>query len=199
MAADPEHTARKWDAQDIKGAIGKICTGPRGKTIESFDTSGYEEMKRLHEFLLPDYTVLEFGGGIGRIAKHVAPLTKKMIVVDISSQMIKLGRDIWCKDIPNIEWVQNLYNIPLNDNSVDFAYSLVVFLHLRTESRDAVHWLGEMCRVLKPGGYIVIGDIIQIDPVQDLEFVESKKKYPDLPNDKAVLTILRKGDLCEDT
>lgn len=199
MAANPERTAQKWNAPDIKSAMARICTGRVGKTTETFDTSGYEEMERIHDFLLPDYTVLEFGGGIGRIAKHVAPLVKKMIVIDISSEMIRLGKDIWCKDISNIEWVQNLYNIPLNDNSIDFAYSLVVFYHLRMESRDAVYWLEEMCRVLKPGGYIIIGDIIQTDPVQGLEFVESKKKFPNISQDLGILTTFRKRETHEDT
>ena len=59
-------------------------------------------MERLREFLHEDYTVLDFGGGVGRIAKHVAPLVKEVILIDITPEMLEIGSTVWCNGIPNI-------------------------------------------------------------------------------------------------
>lgn len=55
-------------------------------------------------------------------------------------------------DGPNVDLVGPSHNIPLSDESVDIVTSSSCFEH------DTMFWISfkEMCRVLKPGGYMYI-------------------------------------------
>lgn len=103
-------------------------------------------------FLSPEMTVLEVGPGGGKWTVRIAPRVKKMIVLDVSKEMLKRTKKR-CDDegISNIEYV--LANgkdfQPIADESVDFFFSYDVFVHIALE--DTWPYSQEIARVLAPG------------------------------------------------
>jgi len=107
-------------------------------------------------FLRPDMTVLEVGPGGGKWTIRIAPLVKKVIVLDVAAEMLDRTR-ARCESlgITNVEFVQGSGKdfTPIASGSVDMFFSYDVFVHIALE--DTFPYAGEIARVLKPGGISV--------------------------------------------
>ena len=73
---------------------------------------------------------MDLGCGSGRWAKYISPKVKKLILVDPSKEAL-------CVAKKNLDGLKNLIfycndidSVPIDDNSLDFAYSLGVLHHL---------------------------------------------------------------------
>lgn len=97
---------------------------------------------------------LDFGCGVGRLARALAGEFSKVIAVDISSAMLAEASKA-NQDIGNIEFIHNTRNdltiIP--ENSVDFIYSNIVLQHLPANRQTL--YIRAFCKVLSPGGVMV--------------------------------------------
>ena len=89
---------------------------------------------------------IDIGCGTGRWAKFVSDKTKELILLDASEQALNVAK----KNLINKENIkflnQSVGDIKLEDNSVDFAYSLGVLHHIQ----DLKLALMEINRILKP-------------------------------------------------
>jgi ubiquinone/menaquinone biosynthesis C-methylase UbiE len=100
-----------------------------------------------------DSTVLEVGPGGGKWTVRIAPMVKRVIVLDVAEEMLKRTK-ARCNalGLTNVEFL--LANgkdfHPLTDDSVDFFFSYDVFVHIALE--DTWPYTQEIARVLKPGG-----------------------------------------------
>ncbi len=107
-------------------------------------------------WLNPDMTVLEVGPGGGKWTVRIAPFVKKVIVVDVASEMLRRTRER-CEGlgIHNVEFVEaNGKDFrPVPDQSVDLFFSYDVFVHIALE--DTFPYAAEIARVLKPGAVSV--------------------------------------------
>ena len=127
----------------------------KGITEEEFRQSGEDDYNRL---LVIDNkredikgTFLEIGCGTGRMTEFIAQDWEKVVAVDISGEMIRQGKKR-LKDFGNIEWHEtDGETIPLKDSSVDFAFSYLVFQHIKTKGMIKRNFK-EVLRVLKPNG-----------------------------------------------
>ena len=95
---------------------------------------------------------LEIGCGIGRILIPMTGIFGEVIGVDISDEMVKLGKE----KISNIKNCKILENSGsdlsfLEDNYFDFCYSFIVFQHIPEKSIVA-GYITEVSRILKPNG-----------------------------------------------
>jgi ubiquinone/menaquinone biosynthesis C-methylase UbiE len=102
-------------------------------------------------------TILELGAGTGRFSISLSRKAKLLYALDKSRPMLKLlRRKIRAKGIRNIRILESDYRkIPLPKESVDIAFSVWSFPH------NSAVWekdLGEIKRVLKPGGRMVFVD-----------------------------------------
>src|SRR5438445_2859381 len=102
----------------------------------------------------PDDTVLDVGAGTGFLTEAAAMVARKVIALDFSRGMsdeaiAKLGKGKVEFRIGNVERMQ------LQDSSVNVVIGNMV-LHHCPHPRAAV---GEMSRVLKPGGRIAFSDL----------------------------------------
>jgi SAM-dependent methyltransferase len=95
-------------------------------------------------------TILDFGCGCGRVMRHWHSLSgPRLYGTDYNPYPIS-----WCHGaLPFAEFGTNdsESQLPYKDNSLDFVYAISVFSHLTHALQ--IYWMGELLRVLKPGGY----------------------------------------------
>ena len=113
------------------------------------------EIFPLFGLLDPNATVGDLGAGTGHFSARVAPFVTKVIAVDASEDMLVLAHKR-LDGISNVDLRRGeLENLPIDDGELDIAILLLV-LHYVV---DPVTILSEACRVLAPGGRLVIVDM----------------------------------------
>lgn len=128
-----------------------VADAPRG--------IAYADERPFLAFLLPlldaEQDVLEVGGGDGRISRHVAPRTRRVVVSDVSPTMVKEARENLAKFKNVTTHLARAYTLaPLEDASfhVVFAQGVLPWLDVNV----GLALLDEMHRVVRPGGTIVV-------------------------------------------
>jgi ArsR family transcriptional regulator len=107
----------------------------------------------------PDWVIGDLGCGTGQVAASLAPFIKQIIAVDRSNDMLQAARRR-LRDVPNVDVRQGeLEALPIQDSELDAATLLLVLHHL-PEPLDA---LAEAARVLRPGGRLLISDMLPHD------------------------------------
>ena len=121
--------------------------------------------------LMPPMVIADLGAGEGAFALLLAQQAKKVIAVDSSAKMIEVGREQALRHgVENVEYrLGDMEEIPIGDGEVDlvfFSQSLHHALHPERAVEDV--W-----RILKPGGRIVILDLVKH------RFEEARELYAD--------------------
>jgi SAM-dependent methyltransferase len=104
----------------------------------------------------PDWTVVDLGTGTGQLASILAPHVGRLIAVDESPAMLEAaGRRV--AQFDNVELQRaTLESLPIDSGSADLALMVLVLHHLADPERA----LAEAGRILKPGGRLVIVDMM---------------------------------------
>ena len=135
-----------------------------GHVAENYRTSAVhatgQDLEAIIELvrLVPTPTVLDMGCGAGHVTVGVAPWSTKVVACDLTAAMLD---QVWTlaveRGVTNIETKQaDASYLPFDDASFDIVVSRY----------SAHHWsdlpgaLAECHRVLKPGGHLIIGDIV---------------------------------------
>jgi len=154
-----------------------------GKNIDDFqfEFSGWKDYVKLirDDDLFPKKrVVLEVGCGNGRMTEFIALNAEKVVAIDISATMITEGKKR-LKRANNIEWIEtDGYTIPIPDQSVDNAFSYIVFQHFKTKEMINKNF-DEVYRILKPNGIFKV--LVRIDHVNLNTWwggVISNEEYP---------------------
>ncbi len=117
-----------------------------------------DKVKNGDEFV----TIVDLGCGTGRLTEYMADDFDQVIGIDVSGEMIRLGREK-LEGIPNITLMENDgETIPLEDNSVDIVFSYLVFQHIKDREIVAKNF-EEVSRILKPKGIFKV--LIRSDKV----------------------------------
>ncbi|MEQ9459418.1 MAG: metalloregulator ArsR/SmtB family transcription factor [Phycisphaeraceae bacterium] len=110
--------------------------------------------------LLPDeWVVGDLGCGTGRVVAELAPQVKQVYGIDDSASMLLAARHATA-DMSNVELIEApVEAIPLGDRVLDAALLVLVLTYV--EQIEEV--IAEARRLLKPGGRLVIVDLLQHD------------------------------------
>ena len=110
--------------------------------------------------LLPGTLVVaDLGCGTGHIASEIAPFVERVISVDNSTAMLKAARRRLA-DVPNIDLRRGeLISLPIDDASCDAALIVLALTYI-LEPTAAI---AEAVRILKPGGKLVMIDLLPHD------------------------------------
>jgi SAM-dependent methyltransferase len=96
-------------------------------------------------------SVLDWGCGCGRIARHLLPRGNECFGCDIDADNVA-----WCTDhLPGRYSISALRPpLPYQDGAFDLIYGVSVFTHFRPELEAL--WLGELQRVAAPGALLMM-------------------------------------------
>lgn len=106
-------------------------------------------------YLRPEMAVADVGAGTGFVAAGLAPLVKRVYVVDGSAAMLEVAKNN-LSQFENVEYHEaDGTRLPFPEDSLDAVFANM-YLHHATDPLAAIR---EMVRVLRPGGRLVITDM----------------------------------------
>jgi ubiquinone/menaquinone biosynthesis C-methylase UbiE/biotin operon repressor len=109
--------------------------------------------------LMPPMVIADLGAGEGTFSQLLARRSKKVIAVDNSEKMVEYGRELARKHgVKNLEYRKgDLEEVPIPDATVDLAFFSQALHHAQHPNRA----VAEASRILKPGGRIVVLDLLR--------------------------------------
>jgi ubiquinone/menaquinone biosynthesis C-methylase UbiE len=148
-----------WNARAREDAGYYVAFGARDQDDAAFFATATEtvnsletELRRVPAKQRTQWKALEIGCGPGRLLRPMSRHFAQIYGVDVSDEMVALAKEK-LRDIPNAhpQVCNGAQLTGFADESIDFIYSYAVFQHI--PSREVVlEYLGEVQRVLKPGG-----------------------------------------------
>jgi ArsR family transcriptional regulator len=107
----------------------------------------------------PSWVAGDLGCGTGAVSAALAPFVSRVVAVDSSSAMLQAAKRR-LHDVENVELRRgDLEALPIADSRLDLATMMLVLHHLAEPSRA----MADVARVLKPGGRLVIVDMLPHD------------------------------------
>jgi ubiquinone/menaquinone biosynthesis C-methylase UbiE/DNA-binding HxlR family transcriptional regulator len=122
--------------------------------------------------LLPPLRIADLGAGEGTVSLLLAQRAERVIAVDSSEKMVEYGAEVARRHaVGNLEYrLGDLEELPLADCEVDLALFHQSLHHALHPDRA----LAEAYRVIKPGGRVVVMDLLQH------RFEQAREMYADV-------------------
>jgi ubiquinone/menaquinone biosynthesis C-methylase UbiE/biotin operon repressor len=122
--------------------------------------------------LMPPMVIADLGAGEGTFSQLLARRAKKVIAIDNAEKMVEYGTALARKHgVGNLEYrLGDIEEIPIRSGTVDLAF-FSQSLHHAQHPEKAV---AEAYRILKPGGRIVVLDLLRHT------YLEARELYADV-------------------
>jgi len=172
-----DHYQRALRADEVLAQIDAHY--PAGPTLhqlaplDQLHIGGVAASTRLLERLSPDThgKVLDIGAGLGGLMRQGASLGFQMTGLDITHGFSALNKSLSLRvsqpDAPPLAWVTgDACALPFADNSFD----AVLFQHSLMNMPDVTMVIAESRRVLRPGGQIVMHEVVSGPNVAQLRY-----------------------------
>ena len=120
---------------------GRTQPGDLGKVVK----------RHLRPYVTPNSVVMEIGPGGGRFTQFLVD-AREVVLVDLNKQFFRYLRKRFRRHKTKLRFYQTSgYELEdIDDGSIDFVFSFGTFVHIDAEGID--EYLGEIARVLRPGG-----------------------------------------------
>lgn len=135
--------------------------------IALHDQEGWDHNNHYHRFLLKQLpaqckTVLDIGCGTGEFSRLLAKRVERVVAIDLSSNMIEVAKQR-SRQFSNIDFqVADVSQWEPTAEQFDVIVSIATLHHLPVESL-----LPNLKAALKPGGRLVILDLLEHETLQD--------------------------------
>lgn len=109
--------------------------------------------------LMPPMVIADLGAGEGTFSQLLARRAKKVIAVDNSEKMVAYGAELARKHgVANLEYrLGDIEEVPIRSGTVDLTFFSQALHHAQHPDRA----VAEAFRILKPGGRIVVLDLLR--------------------------------------
>ncbi len=130
---------------------------PEWDMVGSAFERGLARWRALACLVAPGLVVADVGCGTGYMARALVRVVDRVIAIDHSSAMLARARENLADHLAHVELRQGeLDHLPLADGEVDAIFASLVLHHVP----DLFAALRDMRRALKPGGRLVITDLL---------------------------------------
>lgn len=173
-------SGHKEDKQDVTGETARQVFGRRVDRYAELDVFSdkqyYQPLLDLAD-PMPGDRVLDLATGTGLLAQMLARTAAKVTGADVTPEMLDKAREsIADAGLDNIEFLEAAVSeLPFPDGSFDLVTCRLAFHHFT----DPAGALGEISRVLKPGGRYVMEDVFGPDDAATREKREQVEKLFD--------------------
>lgn len=165
-----EELRRAASHRSLAGRVEKIVAKRKQKSQAFFDAvDDWDNLRNelfdasvgfasLAPLVAPGMVIADIGTGTGGMLPYLADISAKILAVDLSQGMLRKARaKARSLGIEQVEFIQgDLAELPLEDNSVDAAFAALVLHHVARP----VSALQEMRRIIRPGGSLVLIDLV---------------------------------------
>lgn len=136
--------------------------------IALYDQQGWDHNNHYHHFLLkqlpkPCKTILDIGCGTGEFSRLLAKRTDRVVAIDLSPNMIEVAKQR-SRQYTNIDFqLADILQWEFPVEQFDAIVSIATVHHLPVENL-----LPSLKTALKPGGSLVILDLLEHENVQEM-------------------------------
>ena len=145
-----ERSQATWDSRVATWA--NVCGTPVFQ--------GFRDVLLKEARLCPNDVVMDLGCGTGLVSLAAAPRCRRVVGVDISTQMLDwLSAEAESLHLKNLDLLHaDMRCVPLPDQSIDVAVSCYAFHHLSDEGKELA--IADARRILRPRGRLVVVDMM---------------------------------------
>lgn len=113
--------------------------------------------------VMSGHTAVDVGCGTGSLALGLAQRVRKVIGVDVSGYLLRIAAaNAWRASLNNVEFMEGgVGALPLGAGAADAVFCNLLLHH----AADPDAAIRDMCRVLRPGGVVVLADLELHDEV----------------------------------